>query len=63
MKRSEVLNLVTSLVGEKANAELVVSQLEKLKLLKPTHKKIVTRRDIECMPYEDYVTVEGWEEE
>ena len=44
-------------------AELIIKQLEELNLLKPTHKKIRILRDIENMPYEDEITVPGWENE
>lgn len=73
MKRSEVISMLSDIVrrrntghysyNEKAHAEDVLSFLEQLGVIKPTHEKIVTRRDIEAMPYEDTVTVEGWENE
>lgn len=73
MKRSEVISMLSDVVrrrntghysyNEKAHAEDVMSFLEQLGVIKPTHKKTVIRRDIEAMPYEDTIIVEGWENE
>lgn len=68
MKRSTLIKLLAPILSQRdtstsVSAELVINQLEELKLLKPTHKVSVTRRDIEFMPYEETITVDGWEKE
>ncbi len=44
-------------------AETILTIQEKLGIIKPTKKVKVTLRDIELMPYEETVVVEGWEHE
>jgi hypothetical protein len=44
-------------------AETILTIQEELGIIKPTHKKTIIRRDIEAMPYEDFVEVSGWEKE
>jgi len=73
MKRSAVLKVIANALtkrntghysyNETEHASLVLKELEDLDIIKPTHKKWVTRRDIELMPYEDVIVVEGWEDE
>jgi hypothetical protein len=73
MKRKAVLKVIASALtqrntghysyNETEHADLVLSELEDLGIIKPKHKKIVVRRDIELMPYDDILEVEGWEEE
>jgi hypothetical protein len=73
MKRSTVAKLIAPILSQRntghysydalSHAELIIKQLEELDLLKPTHKKTVVRRDIELIPYDDTIVVEGWEEE
>lgn len=73
MKRSLVIealrntlrtyNNTTPWYSERCHAEEILDLLDNMGLLKPTHTKKVTRRDIECMPYEDTIVVEGWENE
>jgi hypothetical protein len=63
MKRSELVKLLAPIVGSVVRAELTIKQLEELDILKPKHKKTITKRDIELMPYEDTIIVEGWENE
>lgn len=73
MKRSAVLKVIAStltmrntghyLYHEKEHADLVLKELEDLDIIKPTHKKRIRKRDIELMPYEETVVVEGWEDE
>ena len=68
MKRSTLVKLLAPILSRKdtpvtTSAELVIKQLEELKLLAPTHKKTIRKRDIELMPYEETVVVEGWEDE
>lgn len=68
MKRSTLVNLIAPILSQKdtpvkVSAELVIKQLEELKLLTPTHKITVTKKDIELMPYEEEVLVSGWENE
>jgi hypothetical protein len=48
---------------ELTNADVILTTLESSNLINPTHKTIVTRRDIEAMPYEDTIIVAGWEKE
>jgi hypothetical protein len=63
MKRSELVKLLAPIVGGIVRAELTINQLQELRLLNPTHLKKIIRRDIELMPYEDTVIMEGWEPE
>jgi len=73
MKKSMVIDLVGSVLrryntghysyNETKHAKEILTVLEDLKLLKPTHEKTIVRRDLELMPYEDTITVEGWEDE
>lgn len=68
MKRSTLIKLLAPILSQRetpayVSAELVINQLEELKLLSPTHKVTVIRRDIEAMPYEEEVLVSGWENE
>jgi hypothetical protein len=67
VKRSTVLKLIAPILQSRNNtlvcASLILKQLEDADLIKPTHKKLVVRRDIENMPYDDYITVEGWQNE
>jgi hypothetical protein len=73
MKRSAVLKVIARALtqrntghysyNETEHANLVLSELEDLDIIKPTHKKTRILRDIENMPYEDEVTVSGWENE
>lgn len=73
MKRSAVLKVIARALtmrntghysyNETEHANLVLKELEDLDLIKPKHKITIIRRDIELMPYEDTVTVEGWEKE
>lgn len=67
MKRSTLIKLLSPMLiksdSPAITAELIIKQLEELNLLKPTHKKIRILRDIENMPYEDEITVSGWENE
>lgn len=68
MKRSTLVKLLAPILSRKdtpvtISAELVINQLEELKLLAPTHKVLVTKKDIELMPYEEEVLVSGWENE
>jgi hypothetical protein len=63
MKRSELVKLLAPIVGSIVRAELTINQLEELDMLKPKHKRTVNLKDIELMPYEDTVIVEGWENE
>ena len=73
MKRSEAIKIITRAItkyntgtpwyNETQHAGEVLSLLEELNLLKPTHKKIRILRDIENIPYEDEITVPGWENE
>jgi hypothetical protein len=68
MKRSTLIKLLAPIISQKntpvsVSAELIIKQLEELNLLKPTHKKTIVRRDLELIPYEDTITVDGWEKE
>jgi hypothetical protein len=73
MKRSTAIELLSMVIrrhntghysyNEKKHAEEVLAFMEELNLVKPTHKKTKVLRDIENMPYEDEVTVAGWENE
>lgn len=73
MKRSAVLKVIASTLtmrntghysyNEKEHADLVLRGLEDLDIIKPTHKKKIRKKDIELMPYEEMVVVEGWEDE
>ena len=73
MKKSMIIDLVGSVLrryntghysyNETKHAKEILAVLEDLKLLKPTHEKTIVRRDLELMPYEDTITVEGWEDE
>lgn len=73
MKRSAVLKVIAKALtmrntghysyNEKEHANLVLKELEDLDIIKPTHKKWISKKDIELMPYEETITVEGWEDE
>jgi hypothetical protein len=65
MKRTEALRLIANSLDflNLSEADTILTTLEQSGLLTPTHKTTVTRRDIELMPYEDTVIVEGWENE
>lgn len=73
MKRSAVLKVIARALtmhntghysyNETEHASLVLKELEDLDIIKPTHKKVIVRRDIELMPYDDTIIVEGWEKE
>ena len=73
MKRSLVVKLLASEISrhntghysynETLHANEVLKFMEQLGIVKPTHKITITRRDIECMPYEDEVEVSGWDKE
>lgn len=73
MKRSAVLKVIANALtkrntghysyNETEHASLVLKELEDLDIIKPTHKKTVVRRDLELIPYDDTITVEGWEKE
>lgn len=73
MKRSAVLKVIASALtkrntghysyNETEHANLVLKELEDLDIIKPTHKRWVIRRDLELIPYEDTIIVEGWEDE
>jgi len=73
MKRSEAVKILTTVLtryntgtpwyNETQHAREVISVLEELNLLKPTHVKTVVRRDLELIPYEDTIVMEGWEDE
>jgi hypothetical protein len=68
VKRSTLVKLLIPIISQKdtpesVRAELVIKQLEELKLLNPTHKVSVTKKDIELMPYEIEVSLQGWEDE
>ena len=72
MKKSEVISKLASVIinFNLANredalkvAKVILEVQEDFDLLNPKHKKIKTYFDIENMPYEDYVEVEGWEPE
>lgn len=73
MKRSAVLKVIANALtkrntghysyNETEHASLVLKELEDLDIIKPTHKRWVTRRDIELIPYEDVIIVDGWEDE
>jgi hypothetical protein len=73
MKRSAVLKVIARALNmrntghysynETEHANLVLSELEDLDLIKPTHKITITVRDIELMPYEETIEVSGWDEE
>jgi NhaP-type Na+/H+ and K+/H+ antiporter len=73
MKRNAVLKVIANALtkrntghysyNETEHANLVLKELEDLDIIKPTHKKIVIRRDLELMPYEDTIIVDGWENE
>jgi hypothetical protein len=73
MKRSDAIKILSTVLvkyntgapwyNETQHAGEVLSLLEKVNLIKPTHKKIRILKDIENMPYEDEITVLGWEDE
>lgn len=73
MKRSAVLKVIAKALtmrntghysyNEKEHADLVLKELEDLDIIKPTHRKRITKKDIELMPYDDIITVDGWEDE
>jgi uncharacterized protein YqeY len=73
MKRTAVLKVIARALtqrntghysyNEQEHADLVLNELEDLDIIRPTHKKKVVRRDLELIPYEDTITVEGWEDE
>lgn len=67
MKRNDLIKLLCPIVlksvSPSVTAELIIKRLEELKLLNPTHKVSVTKKDIELMPYEIEVSLQGWEDE
>jgi uncharacterized protein YqeY len=73
MKRSAVLKVIARALtmrntghysyNEKEHADLVLKELEDLDIIKPTHKKKIRRKDIELMPYDETIEVNGWEDE
>ena len=73
MKRSVVLKVIARALtmrntghysyNEIEHADLVLKELEDLDIVKPTHNKIVVRRDVELIPYDDTIVIEGWESE
>lgn len=73
MKRSAVLKVIARALtmrntghysyNETEHANLVLKELEDLDIIKPTHKRIVIRRDLELIPYEDTIVVDGWEDD
>jgi hypothetical protein len=73
MKKSEVVKLLSTVLtryntgtpwyNERKHAEEVLNMLEELNILRPTHQKTIIRRDLELIPYEDMLIVEGWEDE
>lgn len=73
MKRSEAIKILSTILtryntgtpwySETKHANEVMNVLEELNLLKPTHIKTVIRRDLELIPYEDTIVMEGWEDE
>lgn len=73
MKRSDAIKIIsraltkyntgTPWYNEGQHAGEVLSLLEELNLIKPTHKKTIIRRDLELIPYEDIIVVDGWEKE
>lgn len=69
MKQSDVVKLLAPIISERTSADvvtkarLILKQLEELNLLKPTHKQNITKKDIELMPYEETIIVQGWEDE
>lgn len=73
MKKSTAVDLLSTVLrkyntghysyNEKAHATEVLNFLQELNLLKPTHVRVRTIRDIENIPYEDEIIVQGWENE
>lgn len=73
MKKSTVIGILehtlkkynngTPWYNESIHAREILDVLDQIGLLKPTHKVVVVRKDIENMPYEDTVNVVGWEKE
>lgn len=73
MKRSDAIKIISRALtkyntgapwyNEGQHAGEVLSLLEELNLIKPTHKKTIIRRDFELIPYEDIIVVDGWEKE
>lgn len=73
MKRSAVLKVIAGALtkrntghysyNETEHANLVLRELENLNIVKPMHNKTVIRRDLELIPYEDTILIEGWEDE
>lgn len=73
MKRSLVVKLLASEISrrntghysynETIHANEVLTFMEQLGIVKPTHKVTIIRRDIEAMPYEDTIEVNGWDKE
>ena len=71
MKRGAVLKVIGQALlarntggysyNETEHADLVLKSLEDLDLIKPKHKKIITRTCMMGTPYEDTVNVDGWE--
>lgn len=66
MKRNDVVKLLCPILNSDTSptvkAELILKQLDELCLLKPNHKKEITRMCIMGTPYQDTIEVEGWEE-
>lgn len=73
MKRSTLVKLLATEISrrntghysynETIHANEVLSFMEELGVIKPTHKVTVTKRDIELMPYEETIEVDGWDKE
>ena len=73
MKRDLVVRLMASEISsrntghysynELEHASDVLKVLEGLGIIKPKHRIKITRRDIEGMPYEDEIEVDGWGKE
>ena len=73
MKRDLVVKLIASTLtkynnnhpsyNETQHASEVLKIVESLGIVKPKHRIKITRRDIEGMPYEDEIEVDGWSKE
>jgi hypothetical protein len=69
MKRSDVIKLIVPIISANGpgdsvgTANLILKQLDELRILNPKHKVTVTRRDVELMPYEEKIEVPGWDKE
>jgi hypothetical protein len=69
MKRDYVIKLIVPIISANgpgdsiSTANLILKLLDELGILNPKHKITITRKDIECMPYEDTIEVLGWDKE